>query len=305
LPDWRIKLWDLSSGREICTLPHRRDFPNHDFTWDRQVPIALSPDGRILATRRAEHISLWSIPRGERLHRLNGRSYWVIMACVFSLDGKLLATGLEPYPELYDQPELRETVDLWDVTSGQRIRALEGDIGDIHPPHVRAVAFSPDGLILASGGLSGSIKLFDVATGAELRRLGPARMTETIAFSPDGRTLATEGGTLWDLGSYRTPRPNRNAEPHPSDPTTALAFSPDGQRIASGWTDGSIALCDRWSGTELRRLTAHKAPVESIAFLPDGRTLASESEDNTVRLWDAASGNNVITFDGLGQLLNE
>lgn len=307
LPDWRIKLWDLSSGREICTLPPHRDFPNRDFVWDRQVPIALSPDGRILATCRGEHISLWSIESGERLHGLGGRLYWVIMACAFSPDGKRLAAGLEPYPELYDQPELRETVDLWDVTSGQRIRALDGDIGEVHPPHVRAVAFSPDGLILAAGGLSGSIKLFEVATGTELRRLGPAQMIKTLAFSPDGRTLATEGGVLWDLSSYRTPRPKRNAEPPKSapksDPTAALAFSPDGQLIASGWADGSIALCDRWSGRELRRLTAHKAPVGSIVFLPDGRTLASEAGDNTVRLWDVASGKDMITFDALGQLL--
>src|SRR5580698_9298723 len=297
LPDWRIKLWDLVSQREILTLPLHRDFPDRDFTWDRQLPMALSPDGRVLATRRGEHINLWSIENGNRLHWLAGRSYWVIAACVFSPDGTMLAAGLEPYPELYDQAELRETVDLWDVASGQRVRSFQGDAGEVHPPHVRAVSFSPDGFILASGGLSGSIKLFDVATAAELRRLEPAPMIETLTFSPDGSALAIQGGSLWDLGSYRTPHRKRNAAPHSSDPTAALAFSADGQLIASGWADGSIALCDRWSGKELIRLNGHKAAVESIAFLPDGRTLASEFEDGTVRLWDVMSGTEMSAFD--------
>ena len=160
-----------------------------------------------------------------------------------------------------------------------------------HSNSISSVAFSPDGKLLASASRDQTVKLWDVASGKELRTLAGHSLSVTaVAFSPDGKTLASVSWDktikLWDVVRGEVLR-SRTAH---LDKISSVAFSPDGKIIASGSVDGKIALWNVANGLELH-LAGHLKEVGSLAFRPDGKVLASGSDDNTIKLWDVASGN--------------
>ncbi|HLH89662.1 MAG TPA: hypothetical protein VKX28_14510 [Xanthobacteraceae bacterium] len=239
-----------------------------------------------------EDIELWDVARGERLRALEWTPgpYWTIASTAFSADGCRLASGLAPAPELYHQHECVETTLVWDTASGRQVHALRGDGGDVNPPSVDSVAFSPDGLIVAAGGANGSISLFDVATGERVRRLAVGwKETNALAFSPDGRALLSNGGLL-DLAGHAKPHELKED----ADDIAAVAFAPNGAIVATGSRDGTARLWDRWSGRAVSAALVHGAPVVAVAFLPDGSIVASQSDDGTVRMWHVASGQELV-----------
>jgi len=155
-----------------------------------------------------------------------------------------------------------------------------------HADQVGGVAFSPDGTILASGSWDGTIRLWDVKTGAELTVLrGHEGEISSVALSPDGRILASGGEEqdirLWNVANGKQQVVLRG---HQSQ-VNSIAFSPDGQTLASGSQDQTIRLWDVANGKEQAVLRGHTDAVYSVAFSPDGQTLASGSW-TTIRLWD-------------------
>jgi WD40 repeat protein len=177
------------------------------------------------------------------------------------------------------------------LSQGQPVRTLTG-----HTGYVSSVAFSPDGRLLASGSCSkynspsgyciqGEIKLWEVASGSEVRTLtGHADWVNSVAFSPDGRLLASGALAikLWEVASGSEVR---TLTGHTSW-VNSVAFSPDGRLLASGSWDHTIKLWEVATGREVRTLTGHTWYVNSVAFSPDGRLLASGSWDTTIKLWD-------------------
>jgi len=167
-----------------------------------------------------------------------------------------------------------------------------------HSDYVWSVAFSPNGLVLASGSDDNTIKLWDTASGTEIRTLkGHNGQVLSVAFSPDGRALASGSGDsslkLWDTASG-TEIITLNGH---SNTVRCVAFSPDGGTLVSGSCDGTIKLWNIASGTEIRTLTGLSS-VYSVAFSPDSDILASGEFGNTIELWDTASGKKIKALTG-------
>jgi parallel beta-helix repeat protein len=223
-----IKLWDVATGREVRTLTG-----HSESVWS----VAFSPDGRLLASGSYDKtIKLWDVTSGSLVRTLTGHT-GSVYSVAFSPDGRLLASGS------YDK-----TIKLWEVASGREVRTLSG-----HTSWVNSVAFSPDGRLLASGScgqrdsggvcIQGEIKLWDVASGSLVRTLTGPDSVLSVAFSPDGRLLASGSYKeikLWDVASGREVR---TLSGHTSW-VNSVAFSPDGRLLASGSDDETIKLWD-------------------------------------------------------------
>jgi WD40 repeat protein len=161
-----------------------------------------------------------------------------------------------------------------------------------HDHQVFAVTFSPDGRLLASSSIDGTIRLSDPATGRVVQELstGPAPTPAPLAFSPDGETLAagSANGAV-NLWVVKTGQPREPVRGHVGF-VHAVAFSPDGRWLASGGLDGSVQLIDRARGTRVHPFRGG-GRVTCLAFSPDSRTLAAASAGPgpSVRLWDVAT----------------
>ncbi|MFF7949665.1 nSTAND1 domain-containing NTPase [Streptomyces griseorubiginosus] len=158
-----------------------------------------------------------------------------------------------------------------------------------HAGPVNAVAFAPGGGLLASGSSDGTVRLWRTAERRQTAVLTAPGKVRSVAFSPDGRTLAAgvvgaAGGTVrvWDVRTRRVV-----ATLTADTPVRAVAYAPDGRTLASADSDGTITLW-RTGGAHDRVATfrGHRDAVNALAYSPDGRTLASGGSDHTVRLWD-------------------
>lgn len=211
-----------------------------------------------------------------------------------------------------------------------------------HSQKVNAIAFSPDGQLLASASDDLTVKLWHVQNGKELRTFPGWYAAKAVAFSPTGKLLAT-GHTgqiiLWDVetgskfgglqfsGSVEALafRPDGwllaagsskglitfwdietgsvRHTPKASGSIHSITFSPDGKIIA-GCHSKTVTLWDVETGQELRTFSGHSKPVKSVAFSPDGQLLASGGDDNTIALWDVATGEQLSTLTGHAKAVN-
>jgi mono/diheme cytochrome c family protein len=204
----------------------------------------------------------------------------------------------EAFPDLVRELKLGDEISSSHNQDPLRVsstpRPFEG-----HTEHILAIAISPEGRRVLSGSEDESLRLWDLATGREIRRLhGHTGAVLAVAFAPDGRRAVSGGrdGTvrLWDID---TGRELRRFGGH-TERVSSVAFSPDGCRGLSASRDRTIYLWDMESGKALRRLDGHAGAVSSVAFSADGSHALSGSYDRTVRLWDLKSGKEIRCFNG-------
>ena len=166
-----------------------------------------------------------------------------------------------------------------------------------HTRAVYAVAFSPDGELLATAS-DETARLWDTTTGQTIRTLTSRNgFVRAVAFSPHGKLLATasdETARLWDATTGLNIRTliSRNGF------VRAVAFSPDGKLLATASDDGVARLWDIATGQTIRTLTSRSGSLRAVAFSPNGKLLATASDDIRARLWDPATGQLVRTFAG-------
>ena len=169
-----------------------------------------------------------------------------------------------------------------------------------HSDAVGSVAFSPDGLMLASGSKDKTVQIWDLATGKSIRTFpGDSSTVWSVAFDSSGTKLATGTGfwrvMLWDL---KTGQGIRTLDHTAS--VWSVALSPDGQLVASGSGDKTTKISDAATGSLIHNLPDHTDFVYSVAFTPDGKSLVSGSKDKKITIVDVATGNLLKTLEGHG-----
>jgi WD40 repeat protein/serine/threonine protein kinase len=301
--DWTVTLWTISTGQALRVLKgHRASVRSLSFCPDGQTLAVGADDGTI---------TLWQPSTGQSLRILKGHSS-AVQSLSFCPDGQTLASGGDDRNLL-----------LWQLSSGQRL----GTLG--HSGAVRSVAWSPDGQTLASAGDDWSLLLWQPSRGKSqpvqsthetpvrspdgqtfasgagalyprietLRPDGRLQRTlsgssgagQSLAWSPDGQTLASGGVDaqvrLWSPSTGNTRMVLRGrAAAH------GLAFSPDGSVVYAGAEDGSFTAWETARGEVLRSSSGLTTPTVCASFSSDCRVLAGATHDGAVELWDTMTG---------------
>jgi WD40 repeat protein len=309
-PGGVIYAWDVQTGQALWRLEGEQD----DITG-----VAFSSDGRVLASgSRDAKINLWEMGTGKLLCRCE-RAGVDVEYLAFTPDGKrLVSAGGSGYPRLWDvvtgkaprvfeegnvavlspdgktlavryQREMR----LWDLTTGKEQRPPPGSEG------AWPIGYTADGKTLAAFSSGGGLLYLSGLARCEETVLpeGHQAGLETVAFSPDGKTLATaaDDGTIrfWEAGSGKHLRQLVGQE---SD-VRSLALSPDGKTLAAGDLHGKIRLLRVATGNVLHEFEEHEGSTSALLFSPDGRTLASGTAC-MVQLWDVATAIKRQRFTG-------
>lgn len=232
-------------------------------------PLALSSDGkRAFVHQSFRRGLLWDVAKGVQRQVVEGP---LLTQALFTPDGKTLAVAKAGQPT------------LWDASTGKRIRRIGWQQGiEV------AITLSPDGKRLATANESqDKVRVWETATGKELPAITlPGELPQsggryTLAFSPDGRSLAVadrDGLRLLDVAARRLVRTFRTEG--------TFAFAPDGKTLATAGPDGTILFWEVATGKARGTLRGHAGVVNALCYSPDGRLLASGSSDHTVLIWD-------------------
>ncbi|MCY4401885.1 MAG: WD40 repeat domain-containing protein [Candidatus Poribacteria bacterium] len=256
--------------------------------------IRFSPDGSKLAVSTSLGIWFHDPQTGKELELLRHPNIRYPYAFAFSPDGNTIAIGVREKKQK-SSGSIRYPVALWNVTTGKE---KEMPLGHLH--RVRSIAFSPDGIYVASvGGFANTGHLWNTQTGESIaiKRMH-AKGVSLVLFSLDGPTFVTKGydnaAYLWD---GKTGNHKLTLTAH-SEQVSSVAYTPDGKNIATGSRDGTIRLWDAATGKHKDTLTSDKGSARSLVYSPDGKTIASGTVSGDVQLWNTQTSTLKSTLSG-------
>ena len=257
-----LRVWKVATG-ELQSVPrgHR----------EAVLSLAFAPNGKTLASSSSDGtIRLWDPETSQEKAIFRGHKSHV-MAVAFAPDGKTLATA-----------SFDRSLKLWNAIPEQERNTLRG--GQLG---VTGLAFSQDDRTLATIGFDGTTKLWDVDSGSTSATLVEKTPGRSLAFAPDGKTLAIGSQKvvqLWDLGAKKV----RQALRGHTGEIYCTVFAPDGRTLATGSQDQNVILWDANTWEQRSTIRDHPTSVVYLAFTRDGKTLAVGST-NELRLWDLAT----------------
>ncbi|MFL6273992.1 MAG: WD40 repeat domain-containing serine/threonine protein kinase [Blastocatellia bacterium] len=315
--DRTVIVWDAVKLKKETVLRGHRD---------KVTALAFSPDGQVLVTANTANAPedratlLWRVGRWQQFAQIPLGANEV-QSLLFPAGGRLMIYPCEtsPLPNTWDvstgQPVGNQFDPAWNsqsaalspdsaqfvgVTSGgevifadfKRRRTLGHDKG--HEDNGRAVAFSPDGRLVATG--AENIILWDALTRRKITTIDYPSIVWSATFSPDGRWLVTTHGDgairVWDAMERR-----RAVGFNEHDgPVRAVAWAQDGRRFASAGEDRAVMVWNAETGRREMLLVGHPTRVTGLAFAPDSKTLASVDLDGTVILWDLEAQRERLRF---------
>lgn len=277
--DRTVRIWDLE------TLHYRQILEGHtNWVWS----VAFAPDGSALYSSSEDgSIRQWELASASCRHIFR-HSETTLFALAIDRSGALLAGGGGDGDITVWRTDTAEVVQTLQSSQTQAPRSD----GTAHPAaaEVLALAFSPDGTVLVSGGGDTIVRMWDVQTGRQIQMLaGHTRRVSAIEFVPDGKLLITgsyDGSLrLWESQSGQL----RQILHRHSQAVRAIAMGQDGHTLVSGSYDQTVRIWELQNGQVLNTLQGYTQEVRAIALTADGRTLASASADQTVRIWDLAA----------------
>ena len=272
--DGTIRLIDCSAAYSGASPPEQPGIV---------TSISFSSDSEFLATSNDKNEGrLWSVLAGDSMAFPPNQSDQGVCCMAFSPIGGTLAIGRSD-----------GTVNLVDpITGKQRI--------DIACPQavLRSLIFSPDGEMMAGCFSNGEIKVWDTRIGKELHSMNTGHDYDhrSIAFSPDGKTLASQKEDIVNRLDVTTYQLSVLGNRRPRE-ISCIAYAPDGQRLAIGWSK-QIEFWDTATDQQTAILLGQGGDIRSLAFAPDGRTVASGSNVGEVRLWDMATKQELFSLAG-------
>ncbi len=289
--DATIRVWGAASGTQLYRIPITWRGP--DVWWNEEGSSIFIPSyGRELMSWTYDStIHFWRLGDFEpRIVRLGTQS---ATAVTFSADGSRAAIAIYTGGP-------KNTVDVYELDGGRLIATLAPSIGKTRSEMwISALAFSPDGNLLAIGALGDSLRdtpatsvqLWNISRRELVRQLRPAVAPPgAIRFSPDGSLLATSAVRGCSLQVWRASDGTQvhsfdvKADAHGRDPAP-IAFSPDGRLLAAADVNREIYVWELTAEEKIHTFRGHEKAVTSLAFSPDGKTLLSGSEDATLLLW--------------------
>jgi WD40 repeat protein len=282
--DGKVRRWDADTGKELGQAIETPVLANN---------VAYLNADTLFTFEDHQTVKLWDARTGKPKLAFPG-SEAQVTALAYSPDGRHVAvSGGDGDP----------TIRVWEASSGKQVAQLRDGMLEM-----TCLCFSPDGRLVVSGGWGGA-RLWDWAKGgAPVKTLaGPGSSLHSIAFSPDGKSLATgDNAGIVRVWAVTTSKPIYTLKGHAFEGhmprVSALAFAPDGQALFSGSLDHGIRHWDLATGKEVRLIRGvrepdarweplgHSTAVSGLAVSPGGRWVYSAGYDQTICVWEVASG---------------
>ena len=291
--DKTLCIYDTATGEAVLPPFYVDEYPRS---------VVFSRDGKLVASG-GQALRLWNVETGKQVDSFNINVY----SLAFSPDGTCIVAGCEgmgiPFfgkkedsdgsynirvinLEFAKVPHHSHLFMLGPSGRGRKMQLLNGEVlsspFEGHWNQVNSVAYSADGMLIASSSDDQTVRVWDISTGSRRTFKAHSNKIHSVAFSPDGTQIVSDTGMFnLSTGSFTC-----HAFGNTEQEVLSFAFSAGGRFLASGSFRAACQIWDTKTHQIIIQLLGHTDDVTSVAFFPDGKQLMSASKDGTIRVWD-------------------